>query len=666
MSAEVVLENVGGLSGIHNFKFVKGTINVVKAPNAAGKSTIIKAIASCLSAPYRSKSLIEVAREMGLLKQPSEVVEPLIHMGADTARVSIKLNGEEWAFSLSKDGRYTYTREGDERFLVTSVLTRASPILNKLASGDVDFGWVIEAVSLASRYETVARILEKEKNNIYGLYEDVERKRREVESLEKEQIALKEDINKYRREESELNRKLSELLASRPDIGKLRGRRDYLLSRIGEQEDEIERIGRRIEELKREISRRSEKHKAELAEKELLEKKDKILLESIESIERRLKALDKRLEGYEERLKKISEQVETLRIEEGRFLAKNEMYERALKLTTQSQRALCFLCEQGYLTAETLNQRKLLTERQLNEVRDEISALLSERNNIYSALREKDELKDQLNELRRQHTEVTGKLQAIERALSSYSKDVRALHESLAGFDVKLKEAEQTLSKYRAELETIEESIRELGEEEQKIVGNLAGVRGRLKELEKQLSKVERELEVKSYIEVLGRKLSLDDAKKILDAWITTVDSVLKWVQTEVRKERVMAVELFNGQVKRVLKDSGFEYLDVWINAGDYKLHVIDKRIGVEVSPRILSETERYVLAFIIHTTLKLTYTPHVPFFLIDEVVLSFDEARRRATLKYLSDLAEENGWFVILTELGREPKIITSVLTNP
>jgi chromosome segregation ATPase len=666
ISAEVVLKDIGGLSGTHSLRLVKGAINVVNAPNAAGKSTIIKALAFCLSAPYRSKSLAELAREMGLLRQLNEAVEPLVHMGASEAKISIKLDSEEWKLNLSKDGKYTYTREGDERFLITSVLTRSSTILNKLLRGDADFRGVIEAVSLAGKYEHAANIIEKERSKMCSLQEDVEKKRREEESLKKEQIALREAIDNYRHEESKLSRKLSELLASRPDVSELRSQRDRLQAMVWEQESKIKGINERIRKLKKEIEELTKRHEEELVQKERLERENKEFLEAIESKGRKLKELNERLKSYEERLKEIGEQIEALRVEEGRLLAKDEMYERALKLAAQSQRVLCFLCEEGYLTVKKLKQGSSLAKRQLSGVRDKIGSLLSERNKIYSQLRERDELENELKELRGRHAKITQMLQSVERALSTYSGEVKSLHESLAGFEASLKKEQEVLSKYRAELEAVEESIRGLGEEEQKVVENIAALRGRLEEAEKQLTRIERELEAKSYIEVLGYKLSLDDAKKVLDAWIVVLDDVLRHVRTEAWRERVMAVELFNDQVKRVLVDSKLEYLDAWIDASNYRFHVIDKRVNVEVSPRILSEAERYILAFIIHVALKLTYTPHVPFLLIDEVALSFDEVRKEAMLKYLSDLAEENGWFVVLTELGHEPKIVTSVLTSP
>jgi ABC-type Mn2+/Zn2+ transport system ATPase subunit len=71
-------------------------------------------------------------------------------------------------------------------------------------------------------------------------------------------------------------------------------------------------------------------------------------------------------------------------------------------------------------------------------------------------------------------------------------------------------------------------------------------------------------------------------------------------------------------------------------------------------------------LAFIIHATLKLACILPIhypPFFLIDEVALSLDETRKKAVFNYLLNLAKENGWFVISTELGNESEITVSPL---
>lgn len=665
MEAELVLENVGGLSGLHNLKFIKGAVNVVKAPNAAGKSSVIKAVALCFSVPYKSRRLAEIARDMGLLRQAGEAVEPLVYIGAKSARILMKFDGEEWKLDLFKDGNYVHVREGEERFLVTSLLTRSSPILNKLLKGDVDFKWVVEAVSLADRYEIVARVIEKERNKARDLQVEVERRINEIENLKKEKITLEEAIRKYRQEENELSSKLSELLATRREVSELRKQRDHLLAKIKEQEEKIKKFSESIKELKKRVEELSKRYEAKLAGKKRLEEENRELLKEIEATSKKLKELDEDLKNYEERLKEIGEQVEALRVEEGRLLAKSEMYEKASKLLAQSQKVLCPLCGEGYLTAKKLKEEESSVKRQLGEVRDRIGALLNERNKIYSKLRERDELKKELEELTKTRSETLTKLRDFEQALSTYLEEVKPIHERLARLEATFKDEEQLLNKYRDELKEVDKSISELGKEEQIIVERIANLRGRLEEAEKQLKRIEKMLETRSYIEIIGYRMTIERAKKVLEEWLATLDGVLRSIQVEARKERIMAAELFNDQIKKVLKDSKFDYLDVWIDASNFRLHVMDRRVGVEVSPRILSEAERYVLAFIIHVALKLAYSPYPPFFLIDEIALSLDETRKRAILNYLSHLAKENGWFVILTELGREPKITVSPSTG-
>jgi len=661
MEAELALENVGGLSGLRSLKFIKGTINVVRAPNATGKSSIIKAIALCLSAPYKSKKITEIAREMGLLRQVGEAVEPLVYIGAKSAKILMKFDSREWELNISKDGNYVHTQEGEERFLVTSLLTRSSPVLNKLLKGDVDFKWIVEMVSLADRYEVVARVIERERNKIRDFQAEIERRINEVESLKREKIALEEDINNYKQKESELSSKLSELLANRGEVSELKKQRDHLLAKIKEHEKKVEGLSNSIKERKKEVEELNKKHEAKLAEKKRLENENKKILKEIEVVSKKLKELDESLKNYEERLRKIGEEIEVLRVEEGRLLAKSEMYEKASKLLTQSQKVLCPLCGEGHLTAERLREEEASVKKQLGKVRDKIGTLISEKNKIYSKLRERDELKKELEKLTETNSETIRKLQSLELTLSTSLAELEPLQIKLEGLEAEKLKEEELLNKYKAELKALDDSICELGKEEQAIVKEISTFRGKLEQSKKQLERVEKMLEAKSYIEILGYKMSLERAKKVLEEWSAILDEVLKNVQTEARKERLMAVELFNDQVRKVLKDSKFDYLDIWIDASNFRLHIIDRRVAVEVSPRILSETERYVLAFIIHATLKLAYSPYPPFFLIDEVALSLDETRKKAVFNYLLHLAKENGWFVILTELGNESEITAS-----
>ena len=666
MSIRVTLENVGGLKGTHTFEFIRGIVNLVKAPNAAGKTSLIRAIASCLSVPYQSESVLKLAREMGLLKQPGETLEPLIHVSAKVARVTIEIDGEEWKYMLFKDGRYTYTKRGDERFLVTSVVTRDSKILKSLISGDTDFKWVLETVSLADRYEKAAIILEEEVEKVKYLLDQVESRRVNVERLRSEEEKLKMLISKYEHKREQLNKAFIDLLAKHPEADELKKQREFLQNKARDLEKEINGIENRIKSIKRRIIRESEEYEKTLREKKQLEKKLEALLSEQRAKEERLKTLNKKLKDFEDKIRLISEQIEMQRIEEGRLLSRLEIYEKALKLASGSQKVLCFLCEQGYLTIETLERQRLMLQKRLSEVRDEIAKLISERNDLYRARNEKKDIEERLKEIRKECSKITGKLQKIEASLVNYAQKIGPLKKTLKSLEDQRNRKKQEYDKYKAELSIIEKAVRDLDEEIRRVSDELAEVRGRLDELKRELNNVIERLELEARIEIKGTKLSLEKAEKILSAWLTMLEDIIRKIRTEARRERIMAAELFNRQVRKVLRESNFEYLDVWIDASDYRLHIMDKRLNKEITPRILSETERYMLALVIHTALKLAYTSHIPFFLIDEVFLSFDEVRRRAMLDYLSNLAKENNWVILVTELGHEPEIKVSVLINP
>ncbi|MCC6005543.1 MAG: hypothetical protein LM590_14495 [Thermofilum sp.] len=90
-------------------------------------------------------------------------------------------------------------------------------------------------------------------------------------------------------------------------------------------------------------------------------------------------------------------------------------------------------------------------------------------------------------------------------------------------------------------------------------------------------------------------------------------------------------------------------------------LNVYGSESNATLSQNPLSETSWTEKLLAIHATLKLAYSPYPPFFLIDEAALSLDETRKKAVFNYLLHLAKENGWFVILTELGNESEITVS-----
>ena len=668
MNAKLVLKNVGGLRGVHVFNFNSGLINLVRAPNAAGKTTIIKAIAACLSAPLTNEIFIELARKIGIIRHESETMEPLVNVGAELAEITIEMDGEKWEYKILKSGKHSYSRKGDERFLLTSVITRGSEVLRRLMAGDVDFGWIARSVSLANRYEKVNMYLDREVEKTNDIIYQINNKKKAIEELKKKMAALENTMKSYKDRENALNKQLRILLkkSGEDEVKRLMEQRDKLIDRINALEKDLDYIKTRINSIKDEIAEENRKHQAEIIEIRRLEKMREKIEEEFKRLTQRKRIINEELKGWGEKLRTISNRMDKLTRDEGKILAKLEMYKRALNLTPKGKRVVCPLCGKGYLSITTLEKHKLITEKKLSELRDKIAELIRERNHFYSLEREKDVIENRLKELRKEEPDkIKKQLQRLKARLAGYEARVNKLNKYLLEWEQKYKDRSKTRDKCRKELQKIENKLKRQGRKQQTIISKLAMIRGKISEVEKQLEHLRIEIRNESTVNINGYSLPVETAEKITNSWIHLLGNIKDIMNQRIMRERIMAIDLFNKQIKKVLNDSGFKYLDVWVDTNNYKLHIIDKRIGKEISPRILSETERYILAFVIHVALKLAYTPHLPFLLIDEVALSFDAVRRRASLEYLLNLAKQNDWIVIVTELGRESKITITPLTS-
>ncbi|MEM2507733.1 MAG: hypothetical protein QXF61_11900 [Nitrososphaeria archaeon] len=667
MHIKVSIENAGGLKGLHEFEFAKGAINIVKAPNAAGKSTIIKAITLCLSFPYESDVLLKIARDMGLLRQLNEGVEPLVHIDSSFANIAVRIDGETWSVTLSKDGKTTYLREGDERFLVTSVITRDSRILRNLMIGETDFKWLVENVSLAKKYDKVVTILDEEKLKNEERLRQIDIRRKEATDIMERVKEISKAIDSYIAKEQMLNKKLSEVLAKYPEVTEWREKRDLLLVSIRQIEDKMREEERKKERYQKELDKETREYREKIIRHDKLEKDLAQKIEKINLIKEQIKEIDENLKDYEEKIRELHEQEVKLRVEEGKALAQVDIYENALKIasTIPEKRAVCFLCNQGYLTSSSLEQGKLSAENVLRKIRNKIANLISERNKLYSYRNEKERLKKELEKLDEEISSIGGELGDLKRELRNYESTVKAHMKRIQECSKDLENLKSDLMQKRKEIENIDKLISMLGEEERNLTSEISEIRSKITLMDEQKSRELKKLEEISYVEINNMSFSLEEAYELLSSWLRVLREAYAKLSFEARKERVEAVETFNFHVKNVLKETAFEYLDVWIDPRDYKLYIRDLRSSNEISPRILSETEKYVLSFVIHIALKLSYTPRIPLLSVDEVVLSFDEKRKYAILKYLLNLAKENSWAVILTELGREDKITIQVVRD-
>lgn len=115
------------------------------------------------------------------------------------------------------------------------------------------------------------------------------------------------------------------------------------------------------------------------------------------------------------------------------------------------------------------------------------------------------------------------------------------------------------------------------------------------------------------------------------------------------REDIVEAVrERFNDRVMDIYNSLGYEDFDeIYI---DYEYKVRIQRPGhTESWPlNALSTSERITLAVMLLIAGKQEYLPEYPFFVLDELVTSYDPGRFEKLKKYVSDVTD----YVLITEL--------------
>jgi len=87
----------------------------------------------------------------------------------------------------------------------------------------------------------------------------------------------------------------------------------------------------------------------------------------------------------------------------------------------------------------------------------------------------------------------------------------------------------------------------------------------------------------------------------------------------------------------------------------DDKLIKVIRPGFVRQSIESLSTSEKYLIAIVLQIALKETYLQDIPFFIVDEIVVSYDSERKERILDYLNRWAKEKGLYVIVTKLAEK-----------
>jgi len=643
MEVELRLENVGGFAGTVPPLKLKRGVNVIKAPSAIGKSSVMKGIAALLSLPYYDDVEEEVARRLGILGGPDEP-NPLVNVGAEKAVVELKSN--EKVMKVVINGGIRVEPPGRGSFLLTSVLSPETQLMRKIMDGDDDISWIVDRLSLSKRYSEAKRILEEFLAEAQLMLHDVEQKRAisskakgELKDLKKRKELIEKEIEEIERKASSLPAVSSELQAERDTL-----RQDY---------DSIKRRLVELESEKRELE-------AELKPKER-EKRE--LTRRLNELRRMLKEVSKELEELQRgkrrdqltrMIKAIEKEIENL----GRSVYEKEgvlkLYESAISLVKEKGKAPCPLCNVGTLTSRVLEEKRNVIESELRDIKNSKAGKVAEKSKLYGELSTID---DKFKDLKSHESELKERIKGPENRLIGLSRDIEAIsnkYQNLLQETDKLKLAEDD---FLRKLKNVERRISEIDEPRRKLYEALGRRREELKGMDGEVRRLSEEIEFAAIMGIRGIYVSMDDAFDITDKWLNILRTEINHLDNRIEEQRVGAVRKFNERIGVLLRGLRLsEFDEVWIDETNLRL-VVTRRGGKRRQPvRSLSTSERYALSTVLQLTVKEVYAPEEdPYLLIDGTLPTFDEetGRKSALLNYIAKIANERQWIVVISDIG-------------
>ncbi len=604
-------ENLGGLAGKTALEFKPG-INVIEAPNASGKTSIIGAFTLSVLPPREAQQYSHI-----------------LHSAESRGGVKLSFNEHKIERTVQKKGKEvelagSSVASGDELGLIRryAVADEHNPVLAKVRAGE----------------------------NLKGVLS-------EYSGVEE----LKEEQEKLLREKSDSQEKMK---AGQEKIKRI----DSLKKDLKDKEDELGELDAEKKELKTREKKPSKDQaklvelEGDIARKETDLKNTQDTIKTAESLiksrKQRVKAIELRAAGgtkdTENEIKELEGNIEALGKE------KLEL-ERKYSLKSSELAHLRFIVSSApaYVAANA----------------DKLSALISDEEQVmicpvcdhetkYGQIKSKQQkTDDEIKDISNQRSVLDDKINKLNKEIAEL-KSERAERAAIEGEKERLKKElnthEKLLSKKKEDLKNIEAALSDLVDLKKKL---LEKRKEEASESEKESIDLERNMAVlSSGIDRIRNELKLlesaaDDLDKIQKKY-EGADKRTKELASEIEEREKGIVRIFNTEIETIYKKMEFKNIDKLILNDKFELNVVRKKEGGggysdTHSVKSLSKTEREVAGIILLLSgyRAFNIAEKFPIFVVDEV--SFMDARR---LKEFVDYTEEMARAVILATIpGRE-----------
>ncbi len=636
MEVELTLENVGGLRGKHKFEFERGAVTLAEGSNTAGKSSLVKGLVSVLSVPPDgdfSEFANREARALGVRTEEKSAREGFVNVHEDAASAELRMDGQIAEYSVTRDGKIkTLPEIGNEGFLMAGVLSKDCKVMRQLQEGDDDFAWAVTKLSLAQYYDQI-------KDGVLTRREDAAERARLIADKMKRLSKISADKEKL---EKDLQKVSKEVEALQGRAEKVKG---LLVKRKKASDTKIDlqaKIGN--------IEGAMAKTKRELDEHTKTSNK---LASRIASLSEKIDAARKKA-GADENVKR-SDQLEK---EVDQLIDERTKLEGILNLFVTAQSSVkgqkgdgaCPLCENGRISEKQIEKKLSSLRAEKEEINGRIVKLNKERTDLLS-------LSTRIEQ------EVLG-LQKEKKAAETEKVGIESLVKSVGG---RLKNQTFEFDDYSKRIKQSEAEIESLSKlspgEDQKVMDEFDKKDAIREDISYKLRKIAEELADSAEV-VEGKTLPLERAKVVFDRFVAVLDDMIGFSDGRAKEHRETARTRFNQNVNELLGELKFkEFRTVKLNE-DYRLYV-ERRKGtsndyVLQQVKTLSGSEKMAIAIILELALKETYIPGLPFFVLDDVVVEFDDDRKKTVIDYLRRIAKEKDWSVIVTNLDETKRTLT------
>jgi len=648
----VVIKGFGPFQRDYVLKLKPG-INVIRGANAAGKTTIIKALKLALY-KLNPQEMLEVSTLINDNAKTCYIEVDTLERKAILEASKDKISKNEFIIDSIEAKEFCFLT-ADSELLAEVIGQRRINKLLKSYSQKIELVHLLKVMNLIE--ESLSKTRDRVKREIMEL-EIIKNRLREIEkeisNLEKEKKELEE---KKRKAEKEYEEKLSEIA-----------------KKIGE---DYENLAEKIKELRKEIDAKEENLNRKEIELEKLRKEIRELSKKIgqitidikakESIkmgrEENLRILYEKLNSLDQEISKAKEKYDQLSSEQNELLRKLSIIESAdsLYLAHLLAHQTCpiydpvlvkkcpyvkELQEEFKEIQEFMKKKQELISKQLKEISNviqEIETKIREREKVRVEIEEEEEeirkIEEEIKNLKKESAEMERELEAKKEDEEKLNSEIKRLFNELKALKTKYIELEKKFSEVSPEIERIRKN---LNKHKKKLEQILTQIQGKEKEKNNILS------------QMIKEKQTIQ--RSILELII--LDALKKYLKNLEKTEEEKLVKWFNNFVNKLIQDLRYRYIEsIELEydrlSNEIIMRVKRPNVAEPADFRTLSEAERVTIAIaLIYTLLRNKLQNNWIVFAIDAYTELLDDERLQALLRALGEDARSLSKYLVITKL--------------